>query len=68
MASEGTLHGVNLLSDYLERSGRGAAFAPADVLAFAKTFPADVQRSATIHERVSKPQTSRPPAPPVPGV
>eukprot|EP00972_Heterocapsa_arctica_P027696 4071808-Heterocapsa_arctica.AAC.1 len=64
MASEGNLAGVNLLSEYLEESGRGASFAPAEVLAFAKTFPADMQRSATIHEKVSKPHTSRPPAPP----
>eukprot|EP00972_Heterocapsa_arctica_P011845 1735374-Heterocapsa_arctica.AAC.1 len=62
MASEGNLAGVDLLNDYMEDSDR--SFAPAEVLAFAKTFPVDMQRSVTIHEKVSKPHTSRPPAPP----
>eukprot|EP00972_Heterocapsa_arctica_P016247 2397713-Heterocapsa_arctica.AAC.1 len=51
MTSEGNLAGIGRLKGYLENSDRGSSFAPADVLAFAKTFPVDMQRSATIHEK-----------------
>eukprot|EP00972_Heterocapsa_arctica_P112931 16434513-Heterocapsa_arctica.AAC.1 len=51
----------------MEADNRGAAFAPADVLTFARKFPADVVHSTTVREKASLPQSGRPIVSPIPG-